>query len=125
MILLDTHAFLWAIAGDKRLGPVARHAIASAEIRYASSISHVELAIKSAKGKVRLPLDYDQLLEALGIEELPFTNRHALKVRELVSREHGDPFDWMLLAQARAENLTLVTADRVLQTFDGTIDATK
>ncbi|WP_183407943.1 type II toxin-antitoxin system VapC family toxin [Nocardioides marmoriginsengisoli] len=123
MILLDTRTFLWAVADDQRLGPEARRVIATADVRYLSSISHVELAIRSANGSVRLPQDYERLLGAFGIESLPFTDEHATKVA--VDREHGGTFDWMLLAQAAAEGLILVTADRALSTYDGTLDATR
>lgn len=114
-LLLDTHVWLWWQAGDRRLGPAARHAIgAAAEARF-SAASAWEIAIKSALGKLALPAgaDIEAELERDGFVPLPVEIVHALGVRALPAL-HGDPFDRLLVAQARAEGFTLVTADPAL-----------
>lgn len=118
-LLIDTHLLIWLAAESPRLGERARHLIADAESRWFSVASLWEIAIKHALGKPGLPFDPARLrvgLSEQGYEELPVLGPHALAVSGLPAR-HGDPFDRMLVAQARAEGLTLLTADRALAAY--------
>ena len=115
-LLIDTHLLIWSAQGPERLSRAARDAIAGAESRAFSVASLWEVAIKYALGKPDFPFDAVRLragLLARGYTELPVEARHALAVADL-PLIHGDPFDRLLVAQARIEGLTLLTADRVL-----------
>ena len=125
-LLLDTHVWLWWQADDRRLGPEARSNIhAAAEVRF-SAASAWEIAIKSAIGKLVLPkgADIHAELERDGFVPLAVEIAHAEGVRALPPL-HRDPFDRLLVAQALAEGLTLVTADPALGRYAvAVLDAT-
>ena len=110
--LLDTHVWIWWQSRDRRLGPRARAAIATATEVRLSAVSVWEISIKSGVGKLTLPKDasIEDALARHGIQPLPVEIRHAVAVRALPNL-HRDPFDRMLVAQALSEGLTLVTAD--------------
>jgi PIN domain nuclease of toxin-antitoxin system len=74
------------------------------------------MAIKQALGKLEVPDDLDAVLESGGFTSLPITIAHAL-VAGALPRHHDDPFDRMLVAQALAEGLTVVTADARFATY--------
>jgi PIN domain nuclease of toxin-antitoxin system len=121
-LLLDTHVWLWWQAGDARLGAQTRLLLQRAsEVRF-SAASAWEIAIKVAIGKLTLPTDADIGAELAhsGFLALPVEIEHAEAVRHLPSL-HGDPFDRLLVAQARVEGLTLVTADRQLAAYGVTV----
>ena len=113
-LLLDTHLLLWAAGEPRRLSRKARAAIADpGNVLHFSAASIWEVAIKSGLGRADFQVDAVQLLRGLvgnGYEELPVTGRHAAEVA-LLPDLHADPFDRMLVAQARAEGLLLLTAD--------------
>ncbi len=113
-LLLDTHLLLWAAGEPRRLSRKARTAIADpANTLFFSAASLWEVAIKSSLGRADFQVDAVRLLRGLaenGYEELPVTGRHAAEVTHLPGL-HSDPFDRMLVAQARAEGLLLLTAD--------------
>ncbi len=126
-LLLDTHAWLWWQMDDPRLGAAARRAIAGAvEVRL-SAASVWEMAIKAGLGKLTLPKDaaiHEELLND-GFLPLPVDIAHSDLVRALPPL-HRDPFDRMLIAQALAEGLTVVTADAGLAAYEvGVLDATR
>jgi PIN domain nuclease of toxin-antitoxin system len=125
-LLLDTHVWLWWQAGDARLGAHARQLLQRAsEVRF-SAASVWEIAIKVATGKLMLPGDADigAELSYSGFLPLPVEIAHADDVRRLPLL-HRDPFDRLLVAQARLEGLTLVTADKQLSAYGITVlDAT-
>ena len=110
-LLLDTHAALWWLDDDARLSASTREAIgdASNEV-YVSSASLWEIAIKTSIGKLEVDDDLPAILEEEGFGELPVTNKHAWESR-LLPMHHRDPFDRLLVAQAKAEELTLVSGD--------------
>ncbi len=114
-LLLDTHAFLWVVGEPERLGPIARAALAEpAEEGFVSVASAWEIAIKVAAGKLEFPAaGFEADVERAGYAQLPILAPHALAAGAL-PRHHGDPFDRMLLAQARLEGLTLVTSDAAM-----------
>lgn len=116
-VLLDTHVFLWAVADSPLLRPEARRLIESAEVAYVSSASIWEIAIKARLGKI----DADatalvDAIEASGFVELPVTAAHAAGGAQL-PLHHGDPFDRLLIAQAMATPLRLLTADSQLARY--------
>ena len=121
-LLLDTLAFLWWITDSPRLPGAARQGIADPNARiYWSAASSWEVAIKYALGRLPLPkppADYlPRQLELNGIRPMPITDAHALGVANLPPH-HDDPFDRMLVAQALAEGLVLVSGDPVMHAYD-------
>lgn len=120
--LLDTQVLLWWLLDDGRLARPARAAIAdSTNVVYASAASAWEIAIKSSLGRLSLPRAaeewFPEEMERNRFLELPIRSAHALGVRKL-PRHHEDPFDRLLVAQARAESLTLITSDRMIERYD-------
>jgi PIN domain nuclease of toxin-antitoxin system len=116
-ILLDTHIYIWALAGDRRLKKHARKLILDAETVFVSVASLWEAAIKVSLGK--LDADVELLasnIEPSGFLELPIRARHAVQTR-LLPLIHRDPFDRMLVAQAICEPLRLVTVDADLARY--------
>jgi PIN domain nuclease of toxin-antitoxin system len=110
-LLLDTNALLWWLADDG-LGTQARDAIADPENFVAvSAVSAWEISIKKALGKLTAPDDLEHQVEAGGFTPLPITIAHGSAAEQL-ARHHDDPFDRMLVAQALAEGLTIVTRDK-------------
>ena len=114
-LLLDTHVMLWALLRSRELAKNAANALRSAENDvFVSAASAWEVAIKSAAGKLRLPgAPQDWLPGALrvsGFESLDIRIEHALAAGALPDL-HRDPFDRLLVAQALAEGLVIVTRD--------------
>jgi len=117
-LLLDTNALLWWASDPALLAEPARLAIANGRSRvYVSPISLVEIAIKEAIGKLKVPASIVEYVAASRFTELPLTIVHAAAIRELPSI-HKDPFDRILIAQARVEALTLVCRDADLARYD-------
>ena len=115
-LLLDTHALLWCQTDDRRLGREARHAIANADVVWVSSASGWEAAIKVRDGRLRMREPFGIMVIADEFTELPVTLRHAEEFERL-PRLHGDPFDRLLIAQARVEGATIVTHDRAFEPY--------
>ena len=118
-LLLDTHVFLWWRAG-REMRPEAMDALRGADDVFVSAASAWEVAIKTAAGKIRLTAPFADGVAASGFVELPVTFVHAAAAGELPPH-HRDPFDRMLIAQARVERLTLVSRDLQLEPYGGTI----
>lgn len=113
-LLLDTHIFLWAVAGSPRLKPAARRLIESAEQVYVSAASIWEVAIKAQLGKIEAdPQALTNAIAASGFLELGVRAAHAAGIARLAPH-HSDPFDRLLVAQALAEPLRHLTADAAL-----------
>lgn len=119
-LLLDTHAFLWFAAGDRRLSRRARAAMEDDQAElYISAASVWELAIKASLGRVVLPSTMDAYIREKatgGYRQLPITWAHAAAVEQL-PLHHRDPFDRLLIAQARADRYPVVTRDRVFRRY--------
>ena len=115
-LLLDTHILLWWLSGDPRLSATTRDAIAQPERGvFVSAATAWEIVIKRSLNKLRFEGELESIVSREGFAVLPIHFSHAEEVRLLPSI-HQDPFDRMLVAQARIENLRLVSADRrVLQ----------
>ena len=115
-LLLDTHALLWYLEGDARLSPRAKDAIESGLEVYVSAASVWEVAVKRAAGKLKSGQDLIERIST-GFEHLPITQEHAWATSALPPH-HRDPFDRLLVAQARAERLPLLSADAKLHAYD-------
>ena len=114
-LLLDSHVAIWWLSGDRRLSIPTRRAIEDAPNAFLSSVSLWEIFIKQDTGRLDLPAGFADALRD-DFVELPLTFDHALEGRSL-PLVHRDPFDRMLVAQARVEQLTIVTADRMLAAY--------
>ena len=120
-LLLDTHAFLWWLGDDPKLGPQARVAIGDGgNAVFVSAASAWEIAVKRASGKLDAPGDIVGWIAKSDFGELPIEVEHAVAAAEL-PQHHRDPFDRMLIAQAQLEQLTLVAHDDELGRYDVTI----
>jgi PIN domain nuclease of toxin-antitoxin system len=121
-LLLDTSCWLWMVAASERLGPNARHMLedGSSELLL-SAASSWEISIKHALGKLALPAPPEEYvpsrMAATGVSALPVQHSHALAVASL-PRHHRDPFDRLLIAQARLEGVPIMTADRAFRDYD-------
>ena len=116
-LLLDTHVLLLWLGDDPSLGAEARSAIAAVESSvFVSAASAWEISIKQVAGKLEAPLDLERQLELNRFEPLPISIGHAYAAGAL-AHHHDDPFDRMLVAQAMAEELTIVTRDRRLDRY--------
>jgi len=121
-LLLDTHVFLWSVTASRQLKAETRAYLAAAEAVYVSAASIWEIAIKSRLGKIDGdPGALAGAIDPSGFQELPVTAAHAVAVDRL-PMHHTDPFDLLLIAQAFAEPLRLVTADRALAAYGGVVE---
>lgn len=119
-LLLDTHALIWWLAGDEMLSRLAREAIGDEANSVAvSAASAMEVATKFRIGKLPdaalLAQDFEAIIADQGFAELPITVRHARAAGEL-NIAHKDPFDRLLIAQAQAEDMVLISNEAL---FDG------
>ena len=119
MLLLDTHVLIWWLDGDlNRFSDSVLANMRDGQTRvYVSAASAWEIAIKSSKGKLKTPDDLPAVMIASRFKELPISISHSQLVRTL-PHHHGDPFDRLLVAQAMAEKLTLVTVDKMIHRYD-------
>jgi PIN domain nuclease of toxin-antitoxin system len=121
-LLLDTHCWLWLESDPERFSAsVKRRLEAGGTELWLSSASVWELAIKIRLGKLELPEPLEKYvpvrLRRSAIGSLPVRLEHALEIAALPPH-HNDPFDRMLIAQARCERLTLLSADRAFDRYD-------
>jgi len=120
-LLLDTHIFLWWIADDPRLPAAAQQALGDGtNCTYVSVASIWEIGIKAGLGRLLLPepaTDFmAEQLRVNGFTLLPISLAHALHIVQLPSH-HRDPFDRLLIAQAKLDGLRLVTCDAAFAAF--------
>ena len=116
-LLLDSHVVLSVAGLSPQLGRRFQSTIRSASIVYYSPVTPWELGIKRAKGRISFPDDVMPGLPTIGLTELPITAAHGERAAAL-PLHHQDPFDRMLVAQAQAELLTLVTTDHRIIAYD-------
>ena len=116
-VLLDTHIFLWAVMGNPALKAPVRRMMEEADQVYVSAASIWEIAIKARLGKIEADADVlvDEIAQ-VGFLDLPVRLQHAAGVAKL-PLYHTDPFDRLLIAQAIAEPLKLLTVDTVLAQY--------
>ncbi len=117
-LLLDTHSLIWALEAPERLSTTVRDAFDQPGVMvFVSAASTWEIAIKVALGRLRLPLaELARALVDAAFEELPVRIADGLEMARLPLL-HRDPFDRLLIAQARHERLTLVTCDAAIRRY--------
>jgi PIN domain nuclease of toxin-antitoxin system len=120
--LLDTHTFLWWNLNDPQLSEIARSIIADGQNEiYLSAVSSWEIAIKYAKGRLKLPETPDEYVaKRLTLHRfipLPIQLSHTLEVYKL-PEIHQDPFDRLLIVQSEMEDMTLLSADKTIAQYD-------
>ena len=111
---------LWWREANPRLDSRAVGLIGGAELVYVSAVTAWEVAIKLALGRLRLPGAFADGVDASGFARLPIEFEHAALTGALPPH-HSDPFDRMLVAQAKLEGLTLVTHDRRFEPYGGDV----
>ncbi len=118
--LLDTHAFLWFVSGDKQLPETVKAKIRDInEPCFLSVASLWEITIKKQIGKLTLDISLEELFEYADrnqIEIIQITYDHFLTLEKLPGH-HNDPFDRLIVSQAIAENLTLISKDKGLKKY--------
>ncbi len=119
-LLLDTHLLLWAASEPQRLSAKARNLLLDpANHLMFSSASLWEITIKNGLERSDFNVDPRRLWRMLlvnGYRELPVTSEHSVAVNDLPPL-HKDPFDRILVAQAKVEGLTLLTADKLVAKY--------
>lgn len=111
--LLDSHILIWIDVGDARLPLEVLTRLRQGNERFLSAATAWELGLKQASGKLRMKTAASSMLATFRLSELPVSIRHAESAAQLPGH-HRDPFDRLLVAQAKLEGLILVTADRKL-----------
>ena len=123
-MILDTCALLWLASGDKKLSRAALKEINEASAVYVSAISGFEVAIKVARGKLKLPHPpqewFEKIIEHHGLTVLPLELNVCIAAAEL-PRIHDDPCDRFIIATAKLNDLTVVTADEQFEEYGLTV----
>lgn len=120
-LLLDTQTFLWFVLGDARCSGAARRLIEDeANEKWLSPASHWELAIKISLGKYTLPVSFGKFIERAvtdnGFLVLPIEPSHTALLTALPFH-HRDPFDRLIIAQAMAEQMSIVSSDQAWDAY--------
>lgn len=119
-MILDTCALLWLASGDKKLSRSTLKAINAAPAVYVSSISGFEIALKAGQGKLDLsrPVEewFERVVEHHGLTILPLGLDVCLAAAKLPTI-HDDPFDRFIIATAKLNDLTVVTADERFEEY--------
>jgi PIN domain nuclease of toxin-antitoxin system len=116
-LLLDTHIILWWLKDDPLLSARHKELISNTEhVCFISAASIWEISIKSALGKLEIPDSYIEELRLEGFQELPIHWKHTNRVKYLPFH-HRDPFDRLLIAQAKIEKFTLLTVDEYIPLY--------
>ncbi len=116
--LLDTHIFLWSMLADTRISAPVRAVLENPQIPvFVSMVTPWEISLKRSIGKLHVTTDIEGAITAAGFQVLPLSFSHIQQLDRL-PLHHRDPFDRMLIAQAKSESLTLVTADKLVLQYD-------
>jgi len=119
-LLVDTHAFLWFMAGDEQLSGVARRAMEDPESDWCVSAASVwEISIKASLGRLTLPAPAEAYFAEKvrqGLRVLPVEWLHAAAVERLPFH-HRDPFDRLIVVQAQAEAVPVITKDAIFSRY--------
>jgi len=120
-VLLDTHVLIWAFYSPERIPEGTADLLRDGRNGLLwSAIGTAELAIKVSRGKLKLKGTLESYLQdrrgEMGFEHLPVEHRHALAMADLPLL-HGDPFDRLLVAQAKVEGVPLISCDTVLRKY--------
>ncbi len=117
--LIDSHILLWSLKNDHaRLTPSVLTVLGDDTLwKYISMASLWEISIKASVGKLNIPSDFFDTLSLTGLKTLPIASAHLAMLLTL-PLYHRDPFDRLLIAQAKIENMTLITADQKLAQYD-------
>jgi PIN domain nuclease of toxin-antitoxin system len=116
-LLLDTHVLLWWLSDASTLSEKSRTAIADGKnLVFVSTVSVWEIRIKESLNKLKIPPNFRSVLAVQPFESLDITHEHAHAIKDLPAC-HSDPFDRMLVAQAKVEGFTLVTRDVHLKKY--------
>lgn len=117
-LLLDTHALIWAVQAPERLSPQAREALVDPDnVLLVSAASAWEISIKRGQGRLKFPSVTREMLMLMRMKPLSIAITHADEVRALPDL-HRDPFDRILVAQARVEGCVLVSRDPLVRAYD-------
>jgi len=118
--LLDTHTFLWYVDGDNRLSITAKNIIEdNTHAKLVSIVTLWEIAIKISNDKLKLTVAYDALIKFIesnkfNILQIEFGH---LKQLLVLPHHHGDPFDRLIVSQAIAENISIISKDRHFESY--------
>jgi len=116
-LLVDTHVVIWWLADDPTLSDDIKAKLDHEPEVFLSAATVWEVAIKQAIGKLKEPVDLPERVRDCGFRELSVTSLHALMAGRL-PQLHRDPFDRMLVAQARCEDMTLLTRNPEILRYD-------
>lgn len=116
--LLDTNALIWYLLGNDKITTKLLDTIHSNKNNvYFSSVNIIEISIKVSIGKLKIDDAYLNYLQKSPFIELQLNSTHALKLQSLPFL-HKDPFDRLLIAQAKVENLTIITRDKIFKDYE-------
>lgn len=116
--LIDTHIFLWSLRDPNKLSSEAQLVLEDTEnIVYVSAAVSWEILVKRVKGTLPFTGDILSILAQLSFEPLSITHEHTATL-EQIPPIHHDPFDRIMIAQAMAENLTLITRDKTVLKYE-------
>lgn len=115
--LLDTHIILWWLSEPDKISKKIKHVIDDRHNKiFLSSVSFWEMAIKQSLGRLTIPKNVLEVLASEGFEMLPLTPEEGLSVSDLPFI-HNDPFDRMLIIQAKMNNLVFITQDSKISEY--------
>lgn len=119
-VLVDSHVFIWALTTPERLSPKAHRTLNGSDELFFSLVSLWEISIKIKLGRFNVlgsSVAYiREEMDAFGLTLLPITYAHVLALEQL-PHHHSDPFDRLLLAQAAAEAMPILTHDRLFKPY--------
>ncbi|MEQ4302650.1 type II toxin-antitoxin system VapC family toxin [Plantactinospora sp. B6F1] len=116
-LLLDTHVVIWWLTDDPTLADHLKARLDHEPDVYVSAATVWEVAVKQSIGQLKEPADLAERIRGSGFRELPITSDHAMAAGRLPPI-HRDPFDRILVAQARCEQLALVTRDPEIRKYE-------